>query len=267
MYTSRGMEQRLRKGDVGEAIFREWFDRILGECCARGGYRLDQQGFNPGGLIERGEKDLKAESDPDFAIYSVSTSRPVIGISVNTQEKFYNADNAMGKLCIRCPRAMSCYDGNEANLWFNKYNLSDYAKFEKRLNVETCMVTLKVAVSSAANWLTENSYERLIHSYIFDGGISTDESDKSKIEALVEYLRHGTRRSWDRPVEVRWVLRSELQEITSEVREVSEGSIAFWTTGGRVQFGRPRPVCCVDSKLAHGEKSFIEYIAQIISHH
>jgi hypothetical protein len=259
------MEKRLRKGDIGEAIFREWLERRLGELLLSSGCVLEQQGFNPYGFVDRSEKGhLKEKNDPDFAIYSVRTGRPIVGISVNTQAKYYTAESAMGKLCIKCPRSHSCYNSKEQNLWYNKYNLSDYAKFEQRFGVETCMVTLIVRVDSIARWVEKQGYEDVVHAYIFDGGRSLPARDVKKLEEFLQYLRHGGRKGWDRPVEIRWILRSELREITPSNPALSEKGIPFWTTGGRVERGKPREVCCVDARLARCESELIEYLSTLI---
>jgi len=266
MYYREGMEKRLRKGEVGEAIFREWFNRKLGEFCSSRGYVLEQQGFNPGGFVDVGEKrHLKETSDPDFALYPKQTRKPIVGISINTQEKFYTADSAMGKGCIKCPRAYSCHNGNERNLWFNKYNLSDYAKFEEKFNVETCMVTLFVSVDSVARWIERKAYEDLTHAYIFDGGRTLTNAQKEQLKEFLNFLRHGQRKGWERRLEIRWMFRSELTEITPERPSAPQGKIPFWTTGGRVERGRPRPVCCVNAKHARDEKELIDHITSLAS--
>lgn len=263
MYYREGMERRLRKGDVGEALFREWFERKLGSLSSRG-YELEQQGFNPGGFVDRTTKGhLKEKSDPDFAIYSLKTEKPIVGISTNTQAKFYTAESSMGGGCIKCPRAYSCHNGNERNLWYNKYNLSDYAKFEEKFNAETCMITLLVSVDSIARWVEQQAYEDLTHAYIFDGGRSLKNTQKGQLEEFVEFLRHGRRKGWGRRMEIKWVLRSELAEITPEKPSAPRGRIPFWTTGGRVERGRPRPVCCVDAKYARGEQELISYLTKL----
>jgi len=264
MYYRAGMKKRLRKGDIGEALFREFFERKLGNFFGSRGYTLEQQGFNPGGLVDRSEKKhLKEKSDPDFAIYPPKIKRPIVGISVNTQKKFYTADSAMGKSCIKCPRANSCYNGNERNLWYNKYNLSDYAKFEQRFGVETCMVTLIVNVDSIAQWVEKHGLEYIVHAYIFNGGAELSNAEKRKLEEFKNYLRHGRRKGWERPIQIAWVFRSELEEITPTKTSVPKGKIPFWTTGGRVERGRPRPVCCVDIKYARGEQELINYLTSL----
>lgn len=262
MYYREGMEKRLRKGDVGEALFREWFDRSLRDLSSRG-YKLEQQGFNPGGFVDRSGKNLKAASDPDFAIYSQKIKMPIVGISINTQKKFYTADSAMGKNCIKCPRAYNCHNGNEMNLWYNKYNLSDYDKFEQRFNVETCMVTLLVNVDSITQWVEKHGLEDIVHAYIFDGGTNLLGTDRKKLEEFKNVLRHGQRKGWERPIEIVWLFRSELDEITPVRTSVPKGKIPFWTAGGRVERGRPRPVCCVDSKYARGQQELVNYLTKL----
>jgi hypothetical protein len=188
-----------------------------------------------------------------------------VGISVNTQAKYYTAESATGKGCIKCPRAFSCYNGNERNLWYNKYNLSDYAKFEQRFGVETCMVTLIVRVDSIAQWVKQHGYEDIVHAYIFDGGRGLLGTDKEeKLREFLHYLRHGSRREWERPVEIKWVIRSELREMTPSSPAPPESGIPFWTTGGRVERGRSRDVCCVDARLARGERELIDYISALV---
>lgn len=103
----------------------------------------------------------------------------MVGVSVNTQAKLYTVESSMGKGCIKCPRAYSCYDGFEGNLWYNKYNLSDYYKFEQRFNAETCMVTLLVNAASIAKWVEENKLEHLVHAYILDGGQQLTDEEKT----------------------------------------------------------------------------------------
>lgn len=262
MYYRKGMERRLRKGDVGEALFREWFERTLGSSFNSQGLTLEQQGYNPGGFRELSEKHLKVESDPDFAIYS-KNREPLLGISINAQKGLYTVESAMGGNCIRCPRALSCADGKEGNLWYNKYNLSDYEKFGQRFNVEICMVSLLVNVGGIYRWVAKNSYENLVHAYIFDGGASLPVKKREKIKDIVHFMRHNGRKTWDRPMEVKFVLHSQLVEITPEKPNVQEGKIPFWTAGGRVERGRPRPVCCVDAKHARNEQALINYLTKL----
>jgi hypothetical protein len=263
MYYREGMERRLRKGDIGEALFREWFERVLGKLEALG-YTLEQQGYNPGGFVDLSEKKhLKEKNDPDFAIYSAKTGKPLVGISINTQSKFYTASNAMGGKCIKCPRAWNCSNSNEKNLWYNRYNLDDYAKFERRFGVETCMVTLRVNTESIAKYVRERELEDIVHAYIFDGGKNLRNAEREKLEELKRYLRHGRKAGWKRPLEIRWVLRSELEEITPQKSSVPSNKIPFWVTGGRVEKGRPRDVCCVDAGLARGERELIEYLSSL----
>jgi len=258
------MERRLRKGDIGEAMFREWFKRKLGDYFHSRGYTLEQQGFNPGGFVDVSEKKhLKEKSDPDFAIYSNRTGRPIVGISVNTQAKFYTVESSMGGYCCRCPRVNSCLDGREKNLWYNKYNLSDYAKFERRFNVQTCMVTLITRVDSIVKWVTKHELHDIVHAYIFDGGVQLKGKDRCKLNELLKKIRYSKGRK-QRQLEIRWVLRSELEEITPEKLSVTPGKIPFWTTGGRVERGKPRPVCCVNADLAHTEQELIDFLKGLI---
>jgi hypothetical protein len=264
MYYQKGMEIRLRKGDVGEAIFRNWFERKLGDLARSRRITIEQQGFNPGGFLDISEKGhLKQKNDPDFAIYPEKSEKPLVGISINTQAKLYTVDSSMGKGCIKCPRAYSCYDGFEGNLWYNEYNLSDYYKFEHRFNVETCMVTLLVNAASIAKWVEDNKMEHLIYAYILDGGQHLTSKEKEALADLLKYLRQGRRKNWERPLQIRWLLRSELDEITPMKSSVDAGKIRYWTTGGRVERGRPRPICCVDSKLARNEGQLIQFLTNL----
>lgn len=264
MYYQKGMEIRLRKGDVGEALFREWFERKFGSLAESKGFTIEQQGFNPGGFQDITEKGhLKQKNDPDFAIYPEKSEKPLVGISINTQAKLYTVDSSMGKGCIKCPRAYSCYDGFEGNLWYNKYNLSDYYKFEQTFHVETCMVTLLVNAGSIAKWVEDNKLEPLVHAYILDGGQQLIDKEKKALADLLKYLRQGRRKNWERPLQIRWLLRSELDEITPTKSSAAAGKIPYWTTGGRVERGRPRPICCIDSKLARNEKQFIQFVTKL----
>lgn len=254
------MEKQLRKGDLGEALFREWAERNLNNILLDKGWILEQQGFNPGGFVDLTEKkDLKKSSDPDFAIYSVDTGLPVVGISINSQKNWYSAKSTMGGYCIKCPRAWRCIDGNEENLWYNKYNITnDYVQFKERFNnIDVILLTPKVNLDSMIKWVKKEHYEDVVHSYIYGG---MDKVDKKDREKFLHYLRHGRRSvNWQRSMEVRWILHSELEELDEEYN-VSAGKTPYWITGGRSQFGRPREVCCVDVNLSRGEKALLYFL-------
>lgn len=260
MYTDKQMERQLRKGDLGEALFREWAERALGGLFTERGWSLEQQGFNPGGFVDRSDKeDLKENSDPDFALYSSDVEQPITGISINSQKKWYSAASTMGGFCIKCPRAWDCIDGNEENLWYNKYNITnDYPQFKDRFdNVDVMLLTLRVNLDSVSKWAKEENYEKVVHGYIFGGIEQVVGKDR---EQFLHYLRHGRRsENWWRSMEIRWILHSELEELDEEYK-VGASKIPYWTTGGRSQFGRPREVCCVDVNLSRGEKELLYFL-------
>jgi hypothetical protein len=119
-------------------------------------------------------------------------------------------------------------------------------------------------VDGIAKWIERHAYEHIVHAYIFDGGGAFSVAERDKLKEFVHYLRHGSKRGWERPVEIKWFFRSELKEITPSSPTFSGEGIPFWTTGGRVERGRPRPVCCVDARLARGEHELIDYLSALI---
>lgn len=192
---------------------------------------------------------LKSRSDPDFALVRRDDEKtPIIGISVNLQKKPYTCHSTMGGYCIKCPRADSCFDYNENNLWYNEFNInSDYVKFASEHNVEVILVSLfNSAIDTIAKWVLENNYEILLHDYVERGSEEVNTRD-----GWEEFYKKFTSRK--RVKDLKWLKHSE----------VRSGKVPSFITGGWSNFGRPREVFCIDMNLAKSPEEFVEYIKQI----
>jgi hypothetical protein len=250
MYDDAAMKRRLVKGDVGEALFRYWFDKNVGQLS---NLRLVHWGYFPLGIVtdEAKRKQLKTQSDPDYALVRRSDeSKPLVGISVNSQNKPYNVHSTMGGFCVKCPRAISCYDYNEENLWFNEFNIkSDYAKFTAAHGVEVVLASLIASsIANVAKWVSDNTLEKEVHDYVQGGAEVVD--DKAKLDGFIAKLA-GRRQG--RVKEFVWLLHSE----------VLDGRVPSFITGGWSNYGRPRLVYCVDMKLSRDKDSFISYLKSL----
>lgn len=249
------MERQLRKGNIVEALFRLWTDdkrELLDKLEFR------QLGYNPAGIITVDQKRdlLKVASDPDFAVVRAGSHPPRVlaGISINGQKRGYTAASTMGGLCIRCPRSISCLDRGEANLWYNRYNITnDYAQFRRRFpDVDVVLVSLLVAsLDEIHKQAKKRSWHDLVFRLIGDGPAAVAAEPEG--EEMIRYLRYGARGKVARSMTVLHLLHSELEI----------GTVPHFVTGGLSQFGHPRPVCCVDIKLAHDEQSLIDYLGRL----
>ncbi len=254
-YTYEKMDRQLRAGNVGEAIFRLWYDE-------RAGYfpqvSLIQQGYNPEGIIPVGDKreQLMKKSDPDFALVSSDQADPqlaprIVGISINCQRRPYDRLSTMGGYCIKCPRAHSCYDGHEQNIWYNSYNIeNDYPQFRERFGgADVVLVTLFLDPTTIYKWIQQEGLEDLLLTYIYAGRAGIEGHPRA--EELLRYLAYGKRKGVRRKARLVWLLHSE----------IAEGKVPWFQTGGQSQYGRPRMVHCVDMKAARDEDAFKEYLA------
>lgn len=254
-YTPDKMERQLRKGNIAEALFRLWTEdhaALLTNLTFR------QQGYNPAEIVgvEEKREELKRQSDPDFAAIRQEGYQPeyVVGISVNSQKSGYTATSTMGGLCIRCPRGLSCLDGHESNLWYNRYNIvNDYPQFRKRYGgIDVLLVTFILPSSDTIfKKVGERGWESLVLDYIVGG--STAVAGQSEASEMLDYLRFGARGRNRRRMEVLHVFHSELES----------GTVPHFVTGGLSQYGRPREVCCVDIKLPHNEARLLTYLSRL----
>ncbi len=254
-YTSDKMERQLRKGNVAEALFRLWTEdhaALLPNLTFR------QQGYNPAEIVgvEAKRDELKRKSDPDFAAIRKGTKAPeyVVGISVNGQKSGYTAASTMGGLCIRCPRGLSCLDGHESNVWYNRYNITnDYPQFRQRYaGIDVVLVTIMLpSIDTIFGKVRELGWESLVFDYIVGGSAEIEGSPQA--DEMMTYLRFGSRGKTRRHLEVRYVLQSDLES----------GAVPHFVTGGLSQYGRPREVCCVDIRLTHGEDQLLDYLSRL----
>lgn len=245
------MQRQLRRGNVGEALFRLWTEDHATDFPH---LEFRQQGYNPHGVVDVDAKrsHLKKSSDPDFAVVRPGSEPPqyLIGVSVNTQKRPYTAASTMGGLCIRCPRAVSCLDGHEANVWYNRYNITnDYPQFRARFaGIDVVLATLWVpSIDTIFNRVKKMGVEELLLEYIRGGvkAIAGGDGDR-----LLEYLRYGHRTKKRRNLRVVYALHSQLVS----------GEVPSFITGGLSQFGRPREVCCVDVRHAHSEDQLVAFL-------
>lgn len=245
MYDDEAMKRRLVKGDVGEALFRRWFDKNVGHL---ENIRLVHWGYYPLGVVKDEEKRklLKQQSDPDYALVRGNApNKPLRGISVNSQSRPYDIRSTMGGDCIKCPRSTSCYDGNEQNLWYNEFNIrSDYTKFSQQNGVEVALASLIVgSLNTVAQRVSEGGLEQVVHDYVQGGEEAVDDKD-----GLAAFLKQLEKR--ERVKNFRWLLHSE----------VRDGKVSSFITGGWSNRGRPRLVYCVDMKLSRDQKSFVQSV-------
>jgi hypothetical protein len=256
-YTRRGMERRLGRGNVGEAVLRLWMEDHLAELSGR---RLEfvQWGFNPADLVEIEDKreELLARSDPDFVLVEAGRySEPLLGVSSNSQKGPYNATHHMGGGCIRCPHARSCVDGEVRTIWYNEYNITnDYPKFVSRTGaLDVLLVTILLpSLDSAAGWIKKHELETALFGLItgLPSGTATEASEHDRV---VQYLRYGARGSTPRPYEVFWETLSGIQN----------GRVATNRTGSRTQAGPPKKVVCVLCSELRGEDDFKVFLQKL----
>src|SRR5688572_18286446 len=257
MYTQEKMDHQLRAGNAAEAVFRFWFEE---HAAAFPRIKLIQQGYNPTGVIPVGDKreHLMKQSDPDFAIVpadaeDLELAPRILGISINSQKRPYDRLSTMGGHCIKCPRAFSCYDGNEKNLWYNSYNIeNDYPQFRERFGgADVALVTLFFDPTPLYTWVQNQDMDDLLLSYIYAGRDGVRE--EARTEDLMRRIAFGHRRAVRRTFDLVWLLHSE----------IAGGNVTWFQTGGRSQYGRPRMVHCEDMRAARDEASFESYLAAL----
>jgi hypothetical protein len=245
MYDDEAMRKRLVKGDVGEALFRYWFEENVGSLT---NLRLLHWGYFPFGIVKDEEKRklLKKQSDPDYAIVNrKDESKPILGVSVNAQAHPYDIHSTMGGDCVKCPRSLSCYDRKEENMWFNAFNIkNDYVKFSNQNSARVVLAVLLVSsIATVAAWVSANDLARVVHDYV-QGGPEAVEDKKGLADFLAKL---GAR---DRVKQFLWLWH----------QEVLDGKTRSFITGGWSNFGRPRPVYCVDMKLAMSPDQFVNSV-------
>lgn len=272
MYTRDRMVRNLGVGTIAEAFFRTWWEENLGTVAE---ITLSQFGYNPEGIVvgrEKADMLKRLPRSPDFAVFrteDLGTPReyPLVGISVNSQEKLYHMRTATSPAdCYVCPRASDCHkvatglpSSFPGNLWYNHYNITnDYRIFVEKFAADVLLVSI-ISRTPSAVWNAvkkKNRKKKLGFTEVEIRALINGETLAGDgIEKLREYLifKRGKSSSGRRTRQLFWYEYSDLYG----------QRVPYSITGAPVNQGRPRPVACVNVQLAKSEEELIEQLMKL----
>lgn len=251
------MARNLGVGNIGEAYFRLWWDENVAPHAP--GLRIAHLGYNPEGIVVGREKVemLKAlQESPDFAIVPTNgRAKPLLGVSINTQNGLYTMHNARSPpLCWTCARKdqQACFDKSIGNLWYNKYNITnDYRLFREAVGVDVALVTFDAAwFKGVFEKVQQGGLEPVALRYLHEGN-----DGSSEMRAMLDILgsvKRGSKLSPRKRV-VRWLSYSR----------VADAKVPHAIVGGFSNVGRPPEKVCVDAAHADDEASLVRFLTQL----
>ncbi len=262
MYTREDMARRLGRGNVAEAFFRFWYEENVGPKADN--LVLQQFGYNPEGIVvgrKKVEMLKRLPRSPDYSLFKADEletpeERPMLGISVNGQGRYYTMWNAVSPpLCHKCARKAQedCYEKRIGNLWYNQYNITnDYLLFTESFGAEV------VLASIVAPWF-DGVYKRIIAENLEEAALRYIRSGRAnpddQILRLVDLLtleQRGRVHTRARNYSLQWL----------PYEDVRAGKVPQSVAGGPVSQGI-RKVVCIDSQQAGNEKDLVDFLVSL----
>lgn len=248
------MERNLVLGNIGEAFFRWWYENNIAPL--RTDLVLSQFGYNPAGVVVGQEKVQLLKSlrrSPDFALFhaedlGTEREKPLLGISINSQARVYNMWNARAPwLCYACARGEqeACYAKQVANLWYNRYNITnDYKGFVELFKVDVLLVSLLATwPARLLDTVRGLGLDTALLNYIREPKPS-DQDQQTLIRQMEGFIGRS------RNHEIRWLLYSSIWK----------GAVKYSIAGAPVNQGVPREVVCIDLNDSKSEEALVQFL-------